>query len=161
MKKSTKIIIGAAILLLLVGTVYAAENIKPFQTTYNTKGELNIGDGVIPEETGVNDGTQVLAFSDGFDKCYFISTSEENAKDLIQTIKSGNKCRDGDIEWYHLEDKELTNSFGAWGNHLKLKTTNSMNVGFLESPNSDEVIVLIAPPDTIVDCFKSIEWGLK
>lgn len=154
-----KIIIGIAILILLIGIVYAAENIKPFQTPYNTTGKLNIGDGIIPDETGVNEGTQVLAFSDGFNKCYFISTNKDNANDLIKTIESGTKCRDGDIVYYHLEDKELTNAFGAWGTHLKLKTTDSMDVGYLESPNSEEVIIVVAGPDTIVDCLKSIKWG--
>lgn len=159
MEKGIKIIIGISILLLLIGTCYATDNIKPFQTTYNTTGQLNIGDGMIPEDTGVNGNTQVLAFSDGWNEGYFISTDKDTAADLIQAIQSGTKCRDGDIVYYHLEDKELTNGFGAFGSHLKLKTTNSMNAGFVESPNSDEVIVVVAGPDTIVDCFKSIEWG--
>lgn len=159
MKKIMKIITGIAVLLLLIGAVCATDNVKPFTTPHNTTGELNIGEGMIPEETGVEGDTQVLAFSDGRSNCYFISTTKDVASDLISSIESGTKCRDGDIVWYHLEDKELVNSFGAFGTHLKLKTTNEMNAGFVESPNSDEVIVLIAPPDTIVDCFKSIQWG--
>jgi len=159
MKKITKIVIGMLLLFLLLGTVYAAENVRPIQTTYGTTGQLNIGEGMIPEETGVNGNTQVLAFTDGKSNCYFISTDKDTASDLIQSIQKGTKCRDGNVEWYHLEDKELTNGIGAMGTHLELKTTNSMNVGFLESPNTDEVIVLVAPPNTIVNCFNSIQWG--
>lgn len=158
MKKIIKIIIGISILLLCVGVVFA-DNVKPFQTPYNTTGKLNIGDGMIPEETGVTEDIQILAFNDGWDKCYFISTSKDNAADLIQSIQSGKKCKADGVEWYHLEDKQLANSHSAFGTHLKLETVNEMNVGYLESPTSDEVIVLVAPPDTIINCFKSIQWG--
>ncbi len=159
MKNITKIIIGVSLLFLIIGTISATDNVKPFQTTYNTTGELNIADGMITDETGVNGNTQILAFEDGFNKCYFISTDKNTASDLIQTVQTGTKCRDGDIVYYHLENKELVNGFGAFGTHLKVKTTDSMNVGYMENPNNDEVIVLVAPPDTIVNCFKSIQWG--
>jgi len=155
----TKIIIGITILFLIIGIAAATDNVKPFQTTYNTTGELNIHDGPITDETGVEGNTQVLAFEDGFNKCYFISTDKNTASDLINSIQKGTKCRDGDIVWYHLQDKELVNGWGAFGSHVKVETTNDMNVGFMESPNSDEVIVLVASPDTIVDCFKSVKWG--
>lgn len=159
MKNITKILIGISLLFLLLGTVSAADNVRPFQTPYNTTGELNIGDGMIPEETGVTDEAQVLAFSDGWDTCYFISTSKDVAADLIKSIESGTKCSDRDVVWYHIKDEHLANSYSVFGGtHLKLDA-DEYNIGFMESPNSDEVIILMAPPDTIIDCFNSINWG--
>ena len=164
MKKTILILTICCLSLLFISTTTAGffdepKNIKNVTTTYGTNCSLDIGKGMIPEETGVNGSTQVLAFSDGRSNCYFISTSKDIASDLIKTVQSGTKCRDGDIVWYHLSDKELVNGWGAFGSHVKVKTTNEMDVGFLESSVSDEVIVLVAPPDTIVDCFKSVKWG--
>lgn len=163
-KKLILIGILLIILLALVGFILGSithnpENVKNVTTPYGTTCTLNIGEGMLPDETGVTDETQVLAFTDGIRECYFISTTKDIASDLIYSIQSGTKCRDGDVVWYHLEDKELVNGFGAFGTHLKLKTTNEMNAGFMENPNNDEVIVLVAPPDTIIDCFNSIKWG--
>ena len=56
------------------------------------------------EEDEVIDSNLNYAFDGGLNEGYFISTSKENAADLIQTIQSGTKCRDGDIVYYHLED---------------------------------------------------------
>ncbi|MBO7718715.1 MAG: hypothetical protein J6S29_01035 [Methanosphaera sp.] len=166
MKNGAKIaivIIIVAIAVFMVGAMTSNNNhtnIKNITTPYNTTAKIDIGKGMYTEDTHVNENGQVLAFDAGGNEGYFISTSKENAADFIKSIQSGTKCRDGDIVYYHLEDKELVNTYSPFGGtHLKLKTTNSVNVGFMENPNSDEVIIVMAGPDTIVDCFKSIEWG--
>ena len=159
-----KIILGIIILLiagfLILGTGHSEKNIKNITTIYGTNGTLDIGKGMYTEDTGVTEDTQVLAFDGGLNEGFFISTSKENAADLIQAIQSGTKCRDGDIVYYHLEDKELANSYSVFGGtHLKLDTVNSMDIGYLESPVSDEVVIVTAGPDTIVDCLNSLQWG--
>ena len=161
-----KIIIAIPIILIVALLVFSAgqnnseKNIKDIVTPYNTTAKIDIGKGTYPEDTGVNENGQVLAFDANGNEGYFISTSKANAADLINTIQSGTKCRDGDIVYYHLEDKELANTYSPFGGtHLKLETVNEANVGYMESPNSDEVIIVMAGPDTIVDCLKSIEWG--
>jgi hypothetical protein len=160
MKKIIKILIGISILFLLIGSVVAAENIRPVTTPYNTTAQLDIGGGLITDETTVTEEGQVLAFEDGWNKGYFISTSKENAADLINTITSqGTKCRDDNIVWYHMKDSHLANSYSVFGGtHLKLES-NEYDIGYLENPNSDEVIILMAGPTKIVDCFKSVNWG--
>ena len=110
MKKITKIIIGVSILLLFIGACYAGEP-RPLQTPYGTTGQLDVSEGIIAEETTVTEEGQVLAFNDGWNKGYFISTSKDNAADLIDTITStGTKCRDGDIVWYHMKDSHWRGS---------------------------------------------------
>ena len=159
MNKITKIIIGVSILLLFIGACYAGET-RPLQTPYGTTGQLDVSEGIITDETTVTEEGQVLAFNDGWNKGYFISTSKDNAADLINTIKStGTRCLDDNIEWYHMKDAKLGNSYSVFsGTHLKLDY-NEYDIGYLESPNTDEVIILMAGPTKIVDCFKSIQWG--
>lgn len=159
MKNMTKIIIGISLLFLLVGVV-CAEDARQLQTPYGTTCKLDISEGLIPDETTVTDEGQVIAFNDGWGKGYFISTSKENAADLIDTLKStGTRCLDDGIEWYHMKDSHLANSYSVFGGtHLKLES-DDYNIGYLESPNTDEVIILMAGPDKIVDCFKSVQWG--
>lgn len=159
MKNLTKIIIGISILFLFIGVV-CAEDAREFQTPYGTTGKLDISEGLIADETTVTDEGQVLAFNDGWGKGYFISTSKDNAADLINTITStGTKCRDGDIVWYHMKDSHLANSYSVFGGtHLKLES-DEYDIGYLESPNTDEVIILMAGPTKIVDCFKTIQWA--
>lgn len=159
-----KIIIGILIILIVGILVFSMghseKNVKNFTTPYGTNGTLDIGKGIYTEDTTVNENGQFLAFDAGANEGYLISTSKDKAADLINIIETGTKCRDGDIVYYHLEDKQLANSYSVFGGtHLKLETTNSMNVGYLESPVSDEVIIVIAGPDTIVDCLNSIQWG--
>ena len=160
MRNITKIILGIGILFLLLGMVYAEDRIQDVTTPYGTKCKLNIGGGLNPDETTVNDDGQKLAFNDGYKDGLFISTTQD-VSDLLDSIKSsGTKCSDDNIVWYHMKDQELSNTWSPLGgDHLKLDTTTEYDVGFMENPNSDEVIILIAGPDTIVDCFKSIEWG--
>ena len=158
------ILLGIIIILIagfiILGTGHSEKNIKNITTPYGTTGTLDIGKGMYSEDTTVNDNGQFLAFDAGANEGYFISTSKDNAAELLDIIQSGTKCRDGDIVYYHLEDQQLANSYSVFGGtHLKLETTNSMNVGFLESPVSDEVIIVMAGPDTIVDCLNSIQWG--
>lgn len=159
MKNITKILIGIGILLLIVGVVSAEDRIQDVQTPYGTTCKLNIGDGINPDETTVNDDGQKLAFTDGSKDCVFISTKQD-VSDITNDIKTGTKCMKDDIVWYHIKDQEVVNDWSPFaGEHLKLGTANEFDVGFLESPNSDETIILVAGPDTIVDCFKSVEWG--
>ena len=42
---------------------------------------------------------------------------------------------------------------------MKLKHADEYDVGFMESPDSDEVIILVASPRKLVDCFNSVKWG--
>ena len=154
------------LLILFIGILlfsmmgHSEKNIKPISTPYGTNATLDIGKGMYTEDTTVNENGQFLAFDAGVNEGYFISTSKETASDLIDIIETGTKCRNGDIVYYHLEDKELANSYSVFGGtHLKLETTNSINVGYLESPVSDEVIIVMAGPETIVDCLNSIQWG--
>ena len=167
MKTITKIaliIIILAIAILLIGNITNNsnnnENIKNVTTPYNTTCQLDIGEGIITEDTTVNEDGQKLAFTDGISECMFIST-DKDVSDLTSSIESyGTKCLDDGVTWYHMKDQELVNTWSAFGGtHLKLKDTNEYDVGFLENPNGGETIILVGPPDTIVNCFNSIQWG--
>ncbi len=155
-----KILIGTCILLLLIGTVTAADRIQDVTTPYGTTCKLNIGGGINAEDTTVNDDGQKLAFNDGYKDCIFISTTKD-VSDLTKEIEStGTKCARDDIVWYHMKDQKLANSYSVFGGtHLKLENVNEYDVGFLKNPNSDETLILVAGPDSIVDCFKSVKWG--
>lgn len=163
-KKIAIAIIILAIAIVLIGMLTGGgssnENIKNVTTPYNTTCQLDIGEGIITEDTTVNDDGQKLAFTDGISECLFIST-DKDVSDLTSSIESyGTKCRDGDVVYYHMKDQQLTNSYSVFGGtHLKLEDVNEYNVGFMENPNGGETIILVAPPDTIVDCFNSIQWG--
>jgi len=156
-----KIIIGVLLLFLVIGTVTAADRIQTVQTPTGTTCKLDIGSGLDASQTTVNEDGQKLVFDAGWYPGTFISTSKENAADVIQDIQAtGKKCTADGVTWYHFADKELTNTWSVFGGtHLKLEDTNEFDVGFLENPNNDEVIILIAPSNRIVDCFKTIEWG--
>ena len=158
--KLSKILIGIGIIFLLIGAVSAADRIQDVTTPYGTTCKLNIGGGLNPDETTVNEDGQKLAFNDGYKDCVFISTTKD-VSDLIKDIEStGTKCAKDDIVWYHMKDQQLSNSYSVFGGtHLKLEDVNEYDVGFLKNPNGDETIILVAGPDTIVDCFKSVEWG--
>lgn len=164
-KKLILIGILLIILLALVGFIlgsitHTPENVKNVTTPYNTHCQLDIGEGIITEDTVVNDDGQKLAFTDGISECLFISTNQD-VSDLTRNIEaSGTKCLDDGVVWYHMKDQQLTNSYSVFGGtHLKLGDVNEYNVGFIENPNGGETIILVAPPDTIVDCFNSIQWG--
>ena len=160
MRKIIKILIGIGIIFLLIGAASAADRIQDVQTPYGTTCKLNIGGGINPDETIVNDDGQKLAFNDGYKDCIFISTTQDVSDIIIDIESTGTKCMKDDIVWYHMKDQELANSYSAFGGtHLKLEDVNEFDVGFLENPNSDETIILVAGPDTIVDCFKTVEWG--
>ena len=156
------IIIAVAIFVIgmLTGGGSSNENVKNVTTPYNTTCQLNIGEGIITEDTVVTEDGQKLAFTDGISECLFISTNQD-VSDLISNIEaSGTKCLDDGVVWYHMKDLQLTNSYSVFGGtHLKLEDVNEYNVGFMENPNGGETIILVAPPDTIVDCFNSIQWG--
>lgn len=156
--------IGLIIISMISGWIFPdknTENIKPITTPYNTTCKLDIGGGFDGNKTSVTEEGQVIVFDNGYYDGYFISTSKDKVFDLINLIENtGTKCRQDDVVWYHMEDKELTNGWSpmAW-EHLKLKTTAEYDVGFVENPNSDEIIILMASPDRIIDCFNSIKWG--
>ena len=157
------IILIIAIGIFVVGSLTngdSNENIKNVTTPYNTTCQLNIGKGMISDETTVNDDGQKLVFTDGITKEMFISTKND-VSDLLTSIEStGTACEKDGVVWYHMKDQQLANSYSVFGGtHLKLEDTNEYNVGFVENPNTDEVIILVGSPDTIVDCFKTISWG--
>ena len=166
MKNGAKIalvIIIVAITVFAVGAMTSNNNhanVKNVTTPYNTTCKLNIGEGIISEETTVNEDGQKLTFSDGTRKGVFISTTKD-VSDLLNSIKThGTLCKDDNVTWYHMKDQQLVNTYSPFGGtHLKLADTNEYDVGFMENPNNDEVIILVASPNTIVDCFKTIEWG--
>ena len=155
-----KILIGICILLMLIGTVAAADRIQDVTTPYGTTCKLSIGGGINPDDTTVNEDGQKLAFNDGYKDCIFISTTKD-VSDLIKSIEStGTKCAKDDVVWYHMKDQQLANSYSVFGGtHLKLENVNEYDIGFLKSPNSDETLILVAGPDSIVDCFKSVKWA--
>ena len=159
-RKSTMILLGIGLLFLIIATVSAEDRIQDVQTPYGTTCKLNIGGGINPDETTVNDDGQKLSFNDGYKDCVFISTTQD-VSDITNDIEStGTKCMKDNIVWYHVKDQKLVNDWSPFaGEHLKLEDTNEFDVGFLENPNNDEVIILIAPSNRIVDCFKTIEWG--
>ena len=161
--KIALVIIVIAIGIVVVGSLTNSgnnENIKNVTTPYGTTCHLNIGKGMYSEETVVNDDGQKLVFDDGANKGIFISTTQD-LSDLIAGIEAtGTKCSDDGVTWYHMKDQQLANTYSVFGGtHLKLEDVNEYNVGFMKNPNNDEVIVLVAGPDTIVDCFNSIQWG--
>lgn len=163
-EKMRKIIIGILLVLLVgsitLGGVYSADCVQDITTPYNTTCKLNIGSGLNPDETTVTEEGQILAFECGYYQGYFISTSKDNAADLISNIEStGTKCVKDGVTWYHMKDQHLANSYSVFGGtHLKLES-NDYDIGFMENPNSDEVIILLGPSTRIIECFNSIQWG--
>lgn len=165
---SIKKIVIIGILLIILGLFVVNmmgtqnnQNIKNVTTPYGTTTTLNIGKGVSNEST-VNEYGQKLVFNDGYKEGVFISTTRD-VSDIIKNIETGGtKCARDNIVWYHMKDQQLANSYSVFGGtHLKLEDTNEFDVGFMKNPNSNETIILVGSPDTIVDCFKNVKWGGK
>ncbi len=129
-------------------------------TTYGTNCTFDFNEGMIAGESGVNGSVQHIAYGNGMmGTGHFISMPESEAQELIQLIQTGEKQIFDGVTYYHFEEKELANGWGAYGRHLELRTTSNMDVAYIQSPVSDEVIIIIGNPESIADCFKTISWG--
>ncbi len=136
------------------------KNIQNVTTTYGTNCTFDFNEGMIAGESGVNGSVQHIAYGNGMmGEGHFISMPEDEAQELIQLIQTGEQQIFDGVTYYHFEEKELANGWGAFGRHLELRTTSNMDVAYIQSPVSDEVIIIIGNPESIADCFKTISWG--
>ena len=161
-KKIAIVIIIAAIGLFIIGTISNNnEKVRNITTPYNTTCKLNTGGGLIGNGAITNKDGQKIMFKDKTTGGLFISTSKDKVAGLINYIPTiGTKHVSEGVTWYNFKDQKSVDAWKAFRYaHLKLKPATEYNIGFLESPNSDEVIIIVASPDKLVDCFNTVKWG--
>ena len=162
-KKIAITVLIAAIGLFIVSTVSDnTEKVRNVTTPYNTTCKLNIGGGLIGDGEITNKNGQKISFKDKTTGGLFISTSKDKVAGLINYIPAiGTKYNYSGVTWYNINGQKSEDIFNAFKDaHLKLKHADEYDIGFMESPDSDEVIILVASPYKIVDCFNSVKWGI-
>ena len=161
-KKIAIVIIIAAIGLFIIGSIYSnTERVRNVTTPYNTTCKLNVGGGLIGDGEITKKNWQKISFKDATTGGLFVSTSKDKVAELINYIPTiGTKHDYNGVTWYNFKDQKSSDIFKAFRSaHLKLRRSNEYDIGFLENPNSDEVIILVASPYKMIDCFNSIKWG--
>ena len=161
-KKIAITVLIAAIGLFIVSTVSDnTEKVRNVTTPYNTTCKLNIGGGLIGDGEITNKNEKKISFKDLARRGFFISTSKDKVDGLINYIPTiGTKHTYNGVTWYNVKGQNSDDLFNAFKDaHLKLKRADEYDIGFMESPDSDEVIILVASPRKLVDCFNSVKWG--